>query len=359
MSTTSKSPRKVALVALRVATDAMPAYAHRFSPKTYTQHQLFACLVLKALFRTDYRGITAMLEEMPGLCRTLGLRRVPHFTTLQKACRRMLLSATANRLLGATVRKAARHVKLAAVDSSGFESRHISRYFVRRRSREPGLWQTTTYTRFPKLGIVCDCSNHLILSTLLARGPSPDVNQLRQTLKPATRRVSIGTLVADAGYDSESNHVFGREACGIRTIIPPKAGRPSARGPTGRYRREMAERFDKATYGQRWQVETVFSMIKHNLGSALHGRTYWSQSRDMMLLVLTHNIMILRRATELFYRAGQASFVAGPRKSSASEFRQAFWVLGSGQAIKVAFPRPAGSRSTTRLPSRSTGSRTP
>jgi len=37
----------VALVALKVARDALPAYAHRFSPKTYTQHQLFACLALR------------------------------------------------------------------------------------------------------------------------------------------------------------------------------------------------------------------------------------------------------------------------------------------------------------------------
>ncbi len=308
MSTTSKSPRKVALVALAVARDALPAYAHRFSPRKFTQHQLFACLVLKAFFKTDYRGLTTMLDDLPGLRKVIGLRRVPHFTTLQKAARRLLVSLPANRMLDATVHMTTRRsgcVPLAAVDSSGFESRHVSRYFVRRRSREPGLWQTTTYTRFPKLGLVCDCHNHLILSTLLTRGPSPDVNQLRRTLSPALGRVSIGTLLADAGYDSESNHTFSREVCGIGTIIPPKHGRPSARAPTGRYRRLMTERFDKETYGQRWQVETVFSMIKRNLGSALSGRSYWSQCRDMMLLVLTHNVMIIWRAGELFYRAGQ------------------------------------------------------
>ena len=29
------------------------------------------------------------------------------------------------------------------------------------------------------------------------------------------------------------------------------------------------------------------------LGSALSGRSYWSRRRDLMLMVLTHNIMIL------------------------------------------------------------------
>ena len=290
MSTTSKSPRKVALVALKVAQTALPAYAHRFSPRKFTQHQLFACLTLKAFFKTDYRGIAAILADMPDLRQAIGLKGVPHFTTLQKAARRLLVSIPANRLLDATVARTGRPsgpVPLAAVDSSGLESHHVSRYFVRRRSREPSLWQTTTYIRFPKLGVVCDCRNHLILSTLLTRGPSPDVNQLQRTLMPAIRRVPIKTLLADAGYESESNHVLCREQLGVESIIPTtQRGRPrkdgAARSTRGHYRRQMVTRLDKTQYGQRWQVETLFSMIKRNLGSALRSRSYWAQCREMM-----------------------------------------------------------------------------
>ena len=67
MSTTSKSPRKVALVALDVGTEALPAYCHRFNPKVFTQPQLFACLVLKEFFKADYRGIMGILADTPGL----------------------------------------------------------------------------------------------------------------------------------------------------------------------------------------------------------------------------------------------------------------------------------------------------
>ena len=59
----------------------------------------------------------------------------------------------------------------------------------------------------------------------------------------------------------------------------------------------------RTRYGQRWQIETVFSMIKRNLGHALAARTYWNQGREMMLLVLTHNLMILWLITKVFYRA--------------------------------------------------------
>ena len=66
-------------------------------------------------------------------------------------------------------------VKLAAIDSTGLKSRRCSSYCVKRRSRVQNLWQATTYTRFPKVGIVCDVSNHLILEAQASRGPCPEV----------------------------------------------------------------------------------------------------------------------------------------------------------------------------------------
>ena len=343
MSTTSKSPRMVLLAAYEVGKDALPPYAHRFSPKKFTQPQLFACLVLKAFWKTDYRGIAAMLDDSPDLRNAIGLTNVPHFTTLQKAARRLLVAAPASTLLTTTVRRltGAGRIALAAVDSTGLEGRHVSSYFVRRRSKTPGKWQETTYKRYPKLAVVCDCRTHGILSTFTTRGPTPDVHQLRRTLMPAMDRVVIQRLVADAGYDSEANHVFLREELGIESIIPPEHGRPSSKLPPTRWRRVMATNFDKPTYGQRWQVETVFSMIKRNLGSALRGRSYFSQCREMMLLCLAHNIMILLYLLRAFLQSKpvpfppRSSFVA--RRSSfgatvlSKQFAQCLMFLPSGE----------------------------
>ncbi|MEX0653450.1 MAG: hypothetical protein WD151_04930, partial [Phycisphaeraceae bacterium] len=105
MSTSSKSPRKVALAALAVGKEALPDYTHVNSPKTYTQPQLFTCLVLKRFFRQDYRGIAACLKDMPALCQAIGLPRVPHFTALQKAERRLLKIAPVRKLLNASVER--------------------------------------------------------------------------------------------------------------------------------------------------------------------------------------------------------------------------------------------------------------
>src|SRR5262249_43279134 len=98
MSTLSKSPLRVARQALAVATDTLAPYAHRYSPKKFTQPQLFACLVLKTFLKTDYRGVTAHLADHSDLRAALGLGAVPHFTTLQKASRRLLRLPKARRL---------------------------------------------------------------------------------------------------------------------------------------------------------------------------------------------------------------------------------------------------------------------
>ena len=106
MSTTSKSPRKVIELALSVAQQSLPEYSHEFSPRTFTQHQLFACLVLKSFLSTDYRGVVGLLADCPALAESIGLERIPHFTTLQKAARRLLSRKCFDQLLESTLKQA-------------------------------------------------------------------------------------------------------------------------------------------------------------------------------------------------------------------------------------------------------------
>jgi len=84
----------------------------------------------------------------------------------------------------------------------------------------------------------------------------------------------------------------------VRALIPPRAGRPTEKLPPPRtLRRRMHQRLrrpaERKLYGQRWQIETVNSMIKRNLGSALRARTTVHRRHELLLRVLTHNIMLL------------------------------------------------------------------
>jgi hypothetical protein len=309
MSTTTKSPKKVALAALDIAIKTLPLYAHRFSPKKFTLPQLFTCLVLKQFFKTDYRGITAILADSPSLASIIGLKTIPHYTTIQKAAQRLLETSCANQLLNATLESAwhtkRRIVKVAALDATGLESGHISPYFYKTRLNGQKNRKWSHFTRWPKFAIVADVENHLINSVYPTRGPGRDSTHFKEILNALPPSISVKHIVADAGYDAESNHVYAREVLGIKTTIPPKVGRTPKKHPTKPYRRMMSLHFAAKTYRKRWQVETVFSMIKRNLGYCLYGKTQQSQNCEMFLLAITHNILIILFLffKELFYRA--------------------------------------------------------
>jgi hypothetical protein len=82
---TSKSPVAVAREALAIAQAALPKYRAPRAKHRYNVPQLFAILVLRQFFNTDYRGIATYLRDFSDLRSALGLTRVPHYSTLQRA----------------------------------------------------------------------------------------------------------------------------------------------------------------------------------------------------------------------------------------------------------------------------------
>ena len=291
------------MVALAAGKEAFSDYSHKFSPKKFTQPQLFACLVLKEFEKKDYRGLCALLLDCSDLRAAIELTVVPHFTTLQKASRRLLKLDRARLLIDETIRRIrgrAAIVPYAAVDSSGFDAHHASRYFiwrisVKKKGKEPK--KRHSYKHYGKLMLIVSCATYAILAAVPSVGPTPDIDQLDGVVAELPRSIAIRHMVGDAGFDSAHNHRLLRDYHGMRSTIPPEHGRPPKDPktlPTDKYRRLMKTRFNDKAYRKRPQVETVFSMLKRNLGSALRGRSHWSRFRDMLLRVITHNIMLIR-----------------------------------------------------------------
>ena len=303
MSKLSKSPLRIACEAFAAAERILPLYAHRYGPHVFTQPQLFTCLVLKVFFKTDCRGIVVILEDMSELCDLIHLKAVPHFTTVQKASKRLLTVPQVRRLLGHAVRRFFRHrrsrrVRHVAFDSTGLELGHRSAYHVRRRNGASKRWQTVDYSRFAKLEAAVDCRSHLLLAVLVGRGPRPDVNRFMPLLEATLANVRPEAGLADVGFDSEFNHRYARDRHGVRSFMPAKHGRPTAKPPSGRYRRQMKQRLNNhyGSYGQRWQVETSISMVKRRVTFLVNARTSWTKCRELLLVAVTYNFMLLYAA---------------------------------------------------------------
>jgi len=277
---TTKSPRRVLEYAYLIGQLVLPEYSHSNSRKDYSQPQLFACLVLKEFLQLDYRKLAGLLQDARELAGAIHLRTVPHFTTFQKAAARLLLNRHAQAYLDKSVRLAQvqgrlpRRISLAALDGTGLESRHVSQYYLKRCATNEKAGSKTAFRYFPKAGILCDTKTHLALAVVPARGPASDGKHFQRALSEAQARIQIETLAADAAYDGEHRHRFARETYGVRTLIPPRIGRPTSKPPTGYWRRQMKSRLHLSRYSQRWQVETTNSMLKRLLGSALRARKY-------------------------------------------------------------------------------------
>ena|ERR1700733_11454324 len=90
MSRTTKSATEFAKSTYDAACRAFPDFSGPFSPKKFTQPQIVTMLALRQFFKLDYRGTTERLREWKELREVIEVRRVPHFTTLIHAEKRLL-----------------------------------------------------------------------------------------------------------------------------------------------------------------------------------------------------------------------------------------------------------------------------
>jgi hypothetical protein len=296
----------------------LKSHFNKFSRHDFTLPQLFACLALRELLGLSYRRLESFLRDAPDWMADLGMRHAPDHNTLCRAGRRLLKAQRVKRLLDEQIHWAvgARMLGLSAkplaMDSSMYESHHVSRHYEHRKARSERKRKSPAKSRrkqtvksLPKLAVAVDCRSHLVLSLWTGTGLGSDSPHFEPLLSGAWRRAPNRrfTVVADGGYDAQHNHDLARHGLGLRSIIPATIGRTPASDDRirtrcrRRMRRLLATRQSRRRcgYTQRWQSETVNSMMKRNLGSALRGKSCPSRERDLRLKVLTHNLMILRR----------------------------------------------------------------
>ena len=293
------------LLAYRLGQDALPAYSSKRSRKDFTLPQLFACLVVGEHQHCTYRGLEALLCDTQWY-KEIGMPRPPDHNTLCRAFHHIVTRAKTARILDLLSEWfKQRHVlgTDAAIDSTLYDTHHRSRHYERRlrhhrqdRKTPADTMRSRTARKTPKLVLAADVSSHAILAAMPKTGMGSDAPDFLPVLKEATGRSRIWCVYADAGYDSEANHQIAREQMGIRSCIKAGVGRRTSKAPSGRYRRMMYHLISGSQkgqpYGRRAQVETVMSMLKRNLGDSLRSRSSKARKMELMLMIITHDLML-------------------------------------------------------------------
>ena len=104
-------------------------YSCKYSKRKYTQHQM-SLVLLKEYFNEDYRNIVEIIEVMYKVKSRIGLKQIPHFTSLHKFTSR-LNSVYFSGLLQQILKlfySHGEHIEINVIDSSGFTSGLYSYY---------------------------------------------------------------------------------------------------------------------------------------------------------------------------------------------------------------------------------------
>lgn len=249
----------------KVRGSKIPKFSHKNSPKKFTQYQhMTVCLIKKRLKNMPYRDLTEILSEMPQVCKILGLKEIPHYTTIQKFFQRF---DEKEFLLLIEVYT----TSIVAVDGTGFHSYSSKHYeFVLHRKKP-----------YQKLAIGIDTNKQKIQSVYTCHGHSHDTNSFVPLLRPLSAKI----VVADKGFDSVRNRDFAK-SIHIKPVIPYKE--------FDEFLALMNKHISKA-YHRRSLVETVFSVIKRKFGDYTYSRNYANIRKEMFLTVVTYNFYVETR----------------------------------------------------------------
>jgi len=167
--------------------------------------------MLMKYMKTNYRDIVDWINGHK-ITKILSLRKIPHFTTLHKFFQRFS-TRLFEKILVQTIRMFDILDARVAIDSSGYSSYHVSKYFV---------WRIKGMTKrkfFMKDSIVVDIDKQIILNHYSRIAPNHDNIEFKPLIKKTRKRVDIILVTADKGYDDESNHKLVR-SMNATCIIP-------------------------------------------------------------------------------------------------------------------------------------------
>ncbi len=258
----------------------IPLYNSRFSNKIFTNVQHLYLLVAKEHTTSGYRKFTESLYDSK-LPQYISLRKIPHFTTLQKFAQR-LSAAILNKIIFMTRHLFDMHGTFLGADSTGLELDHASAHYCKRIGRDKPV------KGFVNLNMISDLYNKIILVTKIRKKRRNDIPDLLPMFNKV-KNLDFDYLVADKGYDANKNHKAIFEA-GKHSLISLKNKDVPIHRTKGRYRKLAKREYEHGLYTQREITESIFSAIKRKYGTKLKARKFKTQKIELLCKILTYNI---------------------------------------------------------------------
>ena len=266
----------------------VPKYFRYVQKKTFSNYQHLFLLVAKEHTSMGYRGFVELLYDSK-IPEYISLKKIPHFTTLQKFAKR-LPAKLLNKLVFSTRKLFKKQGTILGADSAGMELDHASSHYCKRIDRDKPV------KGFVNLNMICDVKNKNILVTKIRKKKRNDFADFILMFNKI-KHLKFEHFVADKGYDSNKNHKAIYDS-GAKSVIKVRDFGTKIRQRTQQKERKRAKReHDEKIYGQRSITETVFSSLKRKYGARMRARTYKTQKIELLFKILAYNIETATRQT--------------------------------------------------------------
>ncbi|MDE1863663.1 MAG: transposase [Thaumarchaeota archaeon] len=275
----NKYQRMIALMRQILRKMRVPLYFHKKSNHIFTLHQHIIMLVLRQYESKSYESFVEWLQVSDNIVQMLGIKTIPHFTTLQKAAARLsdtMLHVAIGRFIGLVCPGRL----FAGADATGFEDGHATSYYTHRASLKRSFARIVTGS---------DMVTQLIIAVVIQNHANGhEISNFPALFKDLTGIVTPQVLVLDKGYDAEWVHQMIRKH-GILSVIPVRNKSDRIGRIKGRCRKEMKRSFDDALYHQRNKCETIFSVIKRRFRSEIRSYNDAMKERELLYRLLAYN----------------------------------------------------------------------
>jgi len=262
---------------------------HYHSKKMYGNIKLTFLVCYKEKLNVSYRRFVEICDEN-NIQRMLCLKRIPHFTTLQKFVQR-----TPKTLFEKLVRACRKLLGLknieASIDGTGFSNTNPSHHYIK---RVDGV-EVKNYT---KTVFLADNKTKLILNIKTHSDNASETLDFIPLVKDLKKVLSC--VLGDKGYDSMRNRKYCLDNK-IEVHIPFRQFDKSRQQESNRpsKRKILEKKFDKNKYNHRSIIESINSAIKRTIGSYVCSKRADNQQKQVTIKGITYNIEHINRKIKI------------------------------------------------------------
>jgi len=266
-------------------------YSSKYSKRVFNNWIHIILLALRQRMDKSYREFCDIIDVCTEILNLLGISQAPHFTTLQKAAKRLRVSFLEKIMAGFLLFTMTVNVR-TGIDATGLQATRASAHYttVLKKSKKA----RRKIKKYIKLTTYVDLDKQIIISQKIRRSPAHDNRDFKPVVLKGKRilgkaKKKVKSLDADKGYDAEENHRMVVEELQAEDRIRLKNKDKPIWKTSGEYRKKAKRRIKRLRRNHRSKNETTFSVLKRVNGSTIRSIKVSMQNKEVLFKEIVYN----------------------------------------------------------------------